>query len=69
MNAVYTVLKKIGNSDAPIVYIDLKISSLSHIITGQAAPENCSAITEAVLHEVIVCWNGTITLLTESLRE
>ena len=54
MNAVYTVLKKIGNSDAPIVYIDLKISSLSHIITGQAVPENCSAITltEAVLHEV-----------------
>ena len=26
---------------------------LSHI-TGQAVPENCSAITEAVLHEVIV---------------
>ena len=25
---------------------------LSHI-TGQAVPENCSAITEAVLHEVI----------------
>ena len=52
MNAVYTVLKKIGNSDAPIVYIDLKISSHSHIITGQAVPENCSAITEAVLHVV-----------------
>ena len=52
MNAMYTILKKIRNSDAPIVYIDLKISSLSHIITGQAAPENCSAITEAVLHEV-----------------
>ena len=46
MNAVYTVPKN-QNSDEPIVYIDLKISH-----ARQAVPENCSAITEAILHEV-----------------
>ena len=50
MNAVYTVqiTSEIQVSQS------FKLTerfTLSHI-TGQAVPENCSAITEAVLHEV-----------------
>ena len=50
MNAVYTVLKKSEIHMCQSFKLTSRFS-LSHI-TGQAVPENCSAITEAVLHEV-----------------
>ena len=50
MNAVYTVLKK-SEIQMSQSYKFTSRFSLSHI-TGQAVPENCSAVTEAVLHEV-----------------
>ena len=50
MNAVYTVLKK-SEIQMSQSFKLTKRFSLSHI-TGQAVPENCPAIIEAVLHEV-----------------
>ena len=50
MNAVYTVLKKLEIQISQSFKLTLRFS-FSHI-TGQTVPENCSAITEAVLHEV-----------------
>ena len=50
MNAVYTVLKKSEIQMSQSFKLTTRLS-LSHI-TGQAVPENCPAIIEAVLHEV-----------------
>ena len=51
MNAVYTSQKKSEIQISQSFKLTERLG-LSHI-TGQAVPENCSAITEAVLHEVI----------------
>ena len=50
MNAVYTSQKKSEIQISQSFKLTERLG-LSHI-TGQAVPENCSAITEAVLHEV-----------------
>ena len=69
MNAVYTVTKnqKFRWTDRLDWLKDL--ASLKSD-AGQAVPENCSAITEAILHEVSSREiKGTISLFTESLGE
>ena len=52
MNAVYTSLNLKSEIQISQSFKLTERFGLSHI-TGQAVPENCSAITEAVLHEVI----------------
>ena len=51
MNAVYTSRNLKSEIQISQSFKLTERFGLSHI-TGQAVPENCSAITEAVLHEV-----------------
>ena len=68
MNAVYTVLQKAEIQMSQSYKLTQRFSLAD--ITGQAVPENCSALTEAVMFFMkLVRGNGSISLLIESLSE